>query len=370
MGRTGIVDSATRFFDFASEAHNVVVEKNGVLIEVGKVVEQGQVVELDFNRVKNALVILVVDAEMRIGFERFSFVFGQVDIVRHVRTKNSKLLLNYNQQRLSMTDSGKEPIADDLDYEDRFGGLGRLYGGEVLKRLRSANVCVAGVGGVGSWAVEALARSGVGKLTMIDLDDICVTNVNRQLHALDGKIGKSKVAVMAERVATIHPTCEVKCEEVFFTSANADVLLAPDFDFVIDAIDALEHKCLLLAKCRERGITVVTCGGAGGKSDPTAVKVADLRDATNDRLLRAVRRELKREFGFSRDELESFGIAAVYSTENAVFPWSDGTVYETSEPGTESRLNCDAGLGTASFVTGTFGFAAAGEVVRRLVNAS
>tara|TARA_R110002096_G_scaffold238581_6_gene430141 strand:- start:591 stop:1400 length:810 start_codon:yes stop_codon:yes gene_type:complete len=269
-----------------------------------------------------------------------------------------------------MTDSRKQQASEDTDYTDRFSGLGRLYGGDTLSRLRNAHVCVAGIGGVGSWVVEALARSGIGRITMIDLDDICITNVNRQLHALDGEIGRSKVTVMAKRVATIHPDCEVIAEEAFFTSTNADALLAPDYDVVIDAIDALEHKCLLLAKCRERGRSVVTCGGAGGKSDPTAVKVADLRDATNDRLLRAVRRELKRGFGFSPSETVSFEIAAVYSSENAVFPWSDGTVCEASEPGSESRLNCDSGLGTASFVTGTFGLVAAGEAVRQIVKAS
>ncbi len=258
---------------------------------------------------------------------------------------------------------------DANDYADRFGGIGRLYGNEAQNRLATAHVCVVGIGGVGSWAVEALARSGIRKLTMIDLDDICVTNVNRQLHALDGQIGRPKVQAMRERVIAIHPTCQVEAREVFFTAANADELLAPGFDYVVDAIDTLDHKCLLLAKCRERNIPVVTCGGAGGKRDPTTVRVADLVRATNDPLLRTVRRTLRREYDFPRAENEPFGITSVFSIENVVYPWSDGQVCEGKEPGAETRLNCDAGLGTASFLTGAFGFAAASAVVANLGSA-
>lgn len=252
------------------------------------------------------------------------------------------------------------------DYEERFGGVARLVGREGAARLRSARVAVIGIGGVGTWAVEALARSGVGSLTLMDLDEICVTNVNRQLHALDGQLGKSKVAAMGERVHSIWAGCEVILEPRFLTAANVREVLGRGFDAIVDAIDSVDSKCCLVAACREMGVPVVTCGAAGGKSDATKVRVADVAEATNDRLLRRLRKKLRQEYGFPRDETIPFGIAAVHSVENAVYPWSDGRVCSTVEPGAGARINCDAGLGTAAFVTGTFGLAAAGEVVRLL----
>ena len=169
------------------------------------------------------------------------------------------------------------------DYARRFGGLARLYGSAALPRLRAAHVVVIGVGGVGSWTVEALARSGVGALTMIDLDDVCVTNVNRQLPALDGQIGRPKTDVLAERVALINPACVVTSVMEFFTAASAARLLAVRYDFVIDATDKLANKCAIITGCRERGIPVLTMGGAGGKRDGTAVRVADLAQTMQDR---------------------------------------------------------------------------------------
>ena len=257
---------------------------------------------------------------------------------------------------------------DDTEYMDRFGGIGRLFGAGALARIKKAHVAVIGIGGVGSWSAEALARSGVGRITIIDLDDICVTNVNRQLHAIDGQIGRSKVGAMAERIAAIHPGCEIETREQFFTAETAQQLLGSGFDFVIDAIDTMEHKALLIAECRDREIPIVTCGGAGGKRNATAIRAGDLAFATHDLLLRQLRRKLRREFGFSKDGNASLGVRAVYSIENPVFPWADGQVCETKEPGGGDglRLNCDSGFGTATFVTGGFGFAAAGEVVRML----
>ena len=158
------------------------------------------------------------------------------------------------------------------DYLERFGGVARLVGRAGLERLRTAHVCVVGVGGVGSWAVEGLARSGVGALTLVDLDDVCVTNVNRQLPALDGQIGRPKVAVLLERVRLINPQCRVEAVSEFFTEATADRLLAPDFDYVIDAVDLMSHKARLIAGCRDRGRPCLTVGAAGGRRDPTQVR--------------------------------------------------------------------------------------------------
>ena len=251
------------------------------------------------------------------------------------------------------------------DYQQRFGGVGRLFGRDGLRRLAAARVCVVGVGGVGSWTVEALARSGVGALTLIDLDDVCITNVNRQLPALDGEIGRPKVEVLAERVRAINPACAAEAIPQFFTAGTAAALLEPGYDFVVDAIDKVAHKCLLIVACRERGVPVLTVGGAGGKRDGTAVRVCDLAFSVQDDLLKQVRRRLRQEHGFAR-EVAAFGVSCVYSPEKPVFPWADGRACEKPEPGSDLTLDCASGFGTATFITGAFGFAAAGEVVRRL----
>jgi tRNA A37 threonylcarbamoyladenosine dehydratase len=249
--------------------------------------------------------------------------------------------------------------------DERFGGIARLVSAEGLQRLRAAHVCVVGIGGVGSWTVEALARSGVGALTLIDLDEVCVTNINRQLHALDGTIGRSKVEVMAERVRLINPDCRVTAVTEFFTEQSAQRLFAPDFTCVVDAIDALGNKCRLLALCRARALPVIACGAAGGRLDATQVRVADLANATRDRLLAEVRKRLRQQHGFPPPG-EPFGVACVFSAETPVLPEPPACASE--EPGNQPapRLNCEWGYGSATFVTGTFGFAAAGWVVRKI----
>jgi tRNA A37 threonylcarbamoyladenosine dehydratase len=252
------------------------------------------------------------------------------------------------------------------DFETRFGGIARLYGKSGLEKLRAAHVGVVGIGGVGTWAAEALARSGIGALTLVDLDEICVTNINRQLHALTETVGRSKVEVMAERIRTINPDCKIVLEQKFFNAQTTEELLAPKFDFVLDAIDSVTNKVLLLAKCRDKKIPVVSCGGAGGRRDATQVRVADLAKVSHDRLLAEVRKKSRKEFSFPADG-SAMGIDCVFSAEAPVFAQPDGSVCENraaSEDGT--RLNCNGGLGSATFVTGAFGFAAAGLVVRRL----
>lgn len=263
-------------------------------------------------------------------------------------------------------------MADDslpADYLDRFSGIGRLYGESALTRLNRSHVAVIGIGGVGTWTAEALARSGVGAITLIDLDDVCVTNVNRQVHALDGQIGRPKVDAMADRLRLISPHCEVTAISDFFTPASSERLLDTAFDVVVDAIDNITHKALLIARCHERGIPIIVSGGAGGKRDPSNLGIADLSKATNDRLLKRLRKLLRREYGFPPEPTkEDFGMTAVFCDEKTVFPWADGTVCGTPEPGTDLRLNCESGFGTAAFVTGVIGFAAAAEAVKSLVS--
>lgn len=258
------------------------------------------------------------------------------------------------------------------DFWDRFGGVGRLYGARALERLLHAHVCVVGVGGVGSWTVEALARTGVGSITLVDLDEVCVTNINRQLPALEETVGRPKVEVLAERIASINPRCRVWARQEFFTASSCGRLLEPRFDWVVDAIDVPRNKSLLIASCKQRGIPVLSVGGAGGRRDSTALRVADLARTGHDALLKAVRRELREHYGFTRDSGAEFGVPCVYSPEAPVFPWSDGSVCAERESGREGgegarmAMDCASGFGSAIFVTGAFGFAAAGEVVRRL----
>jgi tRNA A37 threonylcarbamoyladenosine dehydratase len=255
------------------------------------------------------------------------------------------------------------------DIETRFDGLARLYGRAGLARLQAAHVGVIGLGGVGTWAAEALARSGIGALTLVDLDEVCASNINRQLHALTDTVGRAKVEVMAERIRAINPECRVIAEQQFFTSQTAAALLAPRYDFVLDAIDSVTNKVLLLAGCRERNMPVVACGAAGGRRDGTKVRTADLAAATHDRLLGEVRKRLRKEFQFPADG-SAMGVGCVFSVEPPVFAQPDGSVC-ASRAGAEegTRLNCNGGLGSATFVTGAFGFAAAGLVVQTIAGA-
>jgi tRNA A37 threonylcarbamoyladenosine dehydratase len=256
----------------------------------------------------------------------------------------------------------------------RFGGIARLYGTAALERFLTAKVAVIGVGGVGSWAVESLARSGVGRLVLVDLDEICVTNVNRQLHAVDGHIGRQKTEVMAERARAIHPGAEVEVVPRFFTGQSAAEILGAGFDAVIDAIDTTSHKALLLAECRQRGIFAVTCGGAGGRRDPTRIRVADLAHSGKDPLLHQIRRTLRREFGFPKIPIGQkpalLGIDAVFSDEPRVFVQCDGAVASMRPEQNGQRLGCDTGLGSVTHVTAAFGMTAAGRVLEHLAGQS
>ena len=254
---------------------------------------------------------------------------------------------------------------------ERFGGLGRLYGRAALERLARAHVVVIGVGGVGSWTAEALARSGVGRLTLIDMDDVCITNTNRQLPALEGEIGRPKVEVLAERIRRINPGCAVEAVGEFFLESTANRLLAPPcqpYDWVVDAVDRMSVKSLLIAKARALHIPVLTVGGAGGRRDASQVRCGDLGATGGDALLKQVRRELRRTYGWPNGRGQAFDVPAVYSAEPQVFPQGDGTVCATKpDAGENLRMDCASGYGAACFVTGAFGFAAAGEVVRRIV---
>jgi len=254
-------------------------------------------------------------------------------------------------------------------YRQRFSALGRLYGAAALPRLAAAHVAVVGLGGVGSWVVEALARSGIGALTLVDLDDVCVTNTNRQSQAYEGNIGRPKGEALAEHIRAINPECRVALRAEFFTAKTAAALLEPRYDWTVDAVDLMSHKALTIAACVQRQMRVLTVGGAGGKRDATRIRVGDLGESGGDELLRQVRKKLRRDHGFAHGEGNHYGVTCVFSNEKPIYPWADGTCSTEPEPGTSLKLDCATGFGTSVAVTGSFGLVAAGEIVRRIASA-
>ena len=256
---------------------------------------------------------------------------------------------------------------DDIDSARRFAGIGRLYGIAALERFRTAHVCVIGVGGVGSWSAEALARSAVGQLTLIDLDHLAESNINRQIHALTSTLGQAKVAALAARIAEINPHCRVNAVEEFVTAENLEQLIGTQgYDYVIDAIDDARAKTALIVYCRAHGIRLITVGSAGGQIDPTQVEVRDLSRTEQEPLLARVRKQLRREHGFSRGAKNKFGIDAVFSTEPVRLPEAEqACAVDDEDQAGVTGLNC-AGFGSAMVVTATFGLVAAGWVLRAL----
>ncbi len=253
------------------------------------------------------------------------------------------------------------------DYLDRFGGIARLYGNQGLERLRSAHVCIVGIGGVGSWAAEAIARSGVGAITLIDMDDLCVTNINRQLPAMDGNTGKLKIEAMAERLKAINPHCKITCQMDFVTDKNMRALIHKDFSYVIDCIDSVKSKAALIAHCHINKIRIVVTGAAGGQIDPTQIKIIDVNKCAHDPLISKVRSMLRRDYNFSRNPKRYYSIPCIYSTEQMTYPQPDGSVCRMKNAeDSSSRLDCASGFGSATMVTGTFAFVAASRVVKRI----
>ncbi len=254
-----------------------------------------------------------------------------------------------------------------MSVDRRFGGVARLYGEVGYQRLQAAHVAVVGIGGVGSWCAEALARTAVGQLTLIDLDMVAESNTNRQIHALGDIYGKAKVDAMAERIGQINPDCQIRCIEDFVTADNLENTLGGGFDVVIDAIDQARVKVAMIAFCRQRRQPIVVAGAAGGQIDPTQIRIADLSQTTQDPLLAKVRASLRREHGFPRQG--KFGIPAVYSTEPLRYP-DKGSSCDTNTGSTTTAatgLNC-AGFGSSVCVTSVFGMAAASHAIRLITD--
>ena len=231
-------------------------------------------------------------------------------------------------------------------WRQRFGGTARLYGEKALQLFADAHICVVGIGGVGSWAAEALARTGIGAITLIDMDDVCVTNTNRQIHALRDNVGLAKAEVMAERIRQINPECRVTVVDDFVTPDNVAQYMSVGYSYVIDAIDSVRPKAALIAYCRRNKIPLVTTGGAGGQIDPTQIQVTDLAKNSKGKL----------------------GVDCVFSTEALVYPQSDGTVcaMKATAEGPK-RMDCASGFGAATMVTATFGFVAVSHALKKMM---
>ena len=246
-----------------------------------------------------------------------------------------------------------EDKVEDSVQERRFGGVSRLYGPELRERFRLATVVVAGLGGVGSWAAEALARTGIGHLVLIDFDHIAESNTNRQLHALEGQYGKAKVDAMADRIRQINPDIQLTSCDAFLEPGNLDLLI-PEQAFVLDATDSVQTKIALSVWARDHDRALVMCGAAGGKSDPTSVRCDDLSRTEQDALLAKVRQGLRQDHGFSRNLKRKIGIRAIYSHEPRAGAASGG-------------LAC-SGYGSTVMVTAACGLAAAAEILNLIAS--
>ena len=258
-----------------------------------------------------------------------------------------------------------ETLSD--DDRQRFGGIERLYGRQALTWIRAMRVGVIGMGGVGSWAVEALARSGIGHLVLIDFDEIAASNVNRQIHALSSTLGQKKTLALRQRVGEINPRCQVDVVDDFITDRNLfDCLpVAAGIDYVIDAIDSIRFKAALIYYCKRNKIPVITTGAAGGLTDPTQITIKDLTRTFNDPLAAKVRAQLRAHHGYTRNPKRYFGVECVFSAQQQVYPREDGSIGH-QKPGIHGvHLDCSMGYGSASFVTGAMGFVAVARVIEK-----
>ena len=251
-----------------------------------------------------------------------------------------------------------------MSYNQRFAGLARLYGQDNLRKLKDAHITVIGLGGVGSWSVECLARSGIGQLCVIDLDDIAESNINRQIHALSSTIGEGKADVLAARCKEINPDIVVDAIEDFATKDNLVDIIPQNTQVIIDAVDAVAAKAAIINYAKRNKIKIITVGGAGGQRDPLQVTKADLAKTSQDPLAAKLRAILRRDYGFSKNPKRRFGVECIYSTEQLVFPRADGSVSQKKQQlqGT-GKMDCATGYGAFTGVTCTFGMVAASRAI-------
>jgi len=253
-------------------------------------------------------------------------------------------------------------------YNHRFSGIKRLYGLNALTTFKNSHFCIIGIGGVGSWVAEALARSGIGKITLIDMDDLCVTNINRQIHALTCHIGQQKIKVMAARCKEINPDIEIICIDDFIDKQNCFEYLTNNMDYVFDCIDSLHAKVAVIAHCKRNKYPLLTCGGAGGQIDPTKIQVSDLAHTTHDPLAAKVRSELRRNFNFTSNPKRKFRVDCVFSTEQLSYPNSHGEVCKTkTRLDGNMKMDCENGFGASSMVTASFAFIGVSFMLKKIL---
>lgn len=252
------------------------------------------------------------------------------------------------------------------DLARRLAGIRRVYGDLAFEQFQRSHICVIGIGGVGSWAAEALARSGIGRITLIDLDNVAESNVNRQIHALTGEFGKAKVTAMHERILAINPHCQVDEIEDFVTPDNLPATLDRAYDFIIDCTDHFRTKAAIIAYCRRHKFRLITIGGAGGQTDPTRIRTADLSKTEHDGLLSKVRKLLRSDYHFPRNPQRRFDIPCVYSEEQLVYPDRNGGLCREKPANLDSGLGCAGSFGSVMTVTATFGMVAVAYVLKRL----
>ena len=254
----------------------------------------------------------------------------------------------------------------------RFGGVQRLYGKAALEKFQQAHVLVIGVGGVGSWVAEALARNAIAKITLIDMDIIAESNINRQLPALSSTLGRNKIDVMAERIKDINPECEIVTIDDFVTQENIEDIISHDADFVVDCIDDSRVKAAMIAWCKRQKIKIITLGGAGGQTNPSLIQVSDLSKTKHDPLLSKTRKLLRQDYGFTKNIKRRFSIPCVFSAEHLKNPLSSGEMSKDKPIGEAALtdLSCAGGIGSSVMVTATFGFVAVAYVLEKIAGKS
>ncbi|ALD01829.1 NAD(P)-binding enzyme [Acinetobacter sp. TTH0-4] len=248
-------------------------------------------------------------------------------------------------------------LLQDDEYERRFAGVEKIYGDEAFRQYEHSHVMVIGIGGVGSWAVEALARTGIAELTLVDMDVIAASNINRQLPALSSTLGREKIEVMAERCLSINPRIRINMVDDYLTADNVKELLSNPPDVVLDCIDDVKAKLALMLHCRFNKIPLIVSGGAGGKLDPLKIRVADLSKTEQDPMLAKLRSQLRSK-GICKKPKDKFGITCVYSVDN---PFSSADVCASA------GLRC-GGYGSAVVVTSSFAMIAVSEVLKKLAS--
>jgi len=260
------------------------------------------------------------------------------------------------------------------DYLRRFGAIAQLYGDEGLALIAKSQVCVIGLGGVGSWVAESLARSGIGSINLIDMDVVAISNINRQLLATTNNVGRDKVLVMAERIGLINPDCVVTVVDDFIQADNFTQYLKQDFDYIIDCIDDYRTKAALIQYCKTNKLSLLTTGAAGGLVDPSKVRQADLSRTQHDKLLATTRKQLRQKYGFTRNAGTSFKVPCIYSDEQAVYPDGKGGVsgrksFDNDRKEASSALSCSSGIGSITHVTASFAMHATAFILGRVSHA-